>query len=63
MTKIDPADREEIDRQYAFELDRMLAMTLVGVSIRRLVLEVIAMGVAAAGLYATMLYVAQRLYG
>jgi len=63
MTKMNPADKEELERQWAYELDRMFAMTFVDVSNRRFVFEVIATTAAVAGLFAAITYMAQLLHG
>lgn len=61
--KIDHTKRDELDRRFAYELDRELAMTLAGVGRRALALWLIATIAAAAGVYTTLLRAARLLHG
>lgn len=62
MATSNHADRDELQRQFAYELDRELAMTLVGISGRMLVACLTVTVIAAIGLYALMLCAAAWLH-
>lgn len=60
MTDDERARREEAERLFADELERELAMTMTGVSGRRLIVGIAAGSI---GVWALMLFAAQRLRG
>lgn len=60
MTDDKRARRDEAERLFADELERELAMTMTGVSGRRFVAHV---ATGSMGLWALMLFAAQRLHG